>query len=482
MKSQIKKKKTRANGKFISIILAPFFSLVTIGIVNVTLPNLVIAFDENFELVQWISLSYLIILPIFIPIMSKLGEIVGYTRIHNLGILIFTASSILLIFSPSIFWMILFRAIQGIGAAMFQATNIAIITIMYPVEKRGKILGWLSTSVALGSIIGPIIGGVLINWFSWEIVFSIHVPFLVLVTYVSFKFLKIKELKHDKKIDVFGALQVSIAIACLLFIITMINVLGWNSPIIILVSLTLMICLATVVYHTKYADQPFLNMRLLSSKSVILGILISFGTYVASFAIQVSIPFHLQTVLNYSPVLTGILMTFYPLMLAFTSPFFGAKSDILGSRKLILPGLTLMIIALISMITVGDSIYFFWIVIMLSLLGMGMGMITSPNYSMVMKSVEPKLVGMAGGFIALSRTIGTAVGSACGLLIVDIWIPEDMGEIPKILSVRNIDSIEFALMGFNILYIVMALLIFFLLMLVWKFGKSTSNRIKEKSS
>lgn len=474
------REKSTARNMLIAITFSPFFSLMSIGIVNVALPNLAVIFDENITTVQWVSLGYLITIPIVIPVVSKLGTLWGYDRIHNWGISIFAIASVLIVFSPDIFWMSTFRVFQGVGAAMFQATNIAIVTLCYPAESRGKILGLLSTSVAVGSMVGPSVGGILIQWFNWQIMFLVHVPFLLVAAWLAHRNIRIEREKSTEKIDMLGAVQFSLMIATLMTFVSFGGQWGWTSTPIMALSVVFAALLVSVLWRMRKVENSFVNPRLFSNKVVSVGILISFVTYIVSFSIQVSIPFHMQTILDFNPMSAGLLMTAYPILLAFAGPFFGSLSDRFGSLNVILPGLTIMTIAILWMLTIDGSANMLLIAFMLSLLGLGMGMITSPNYSMVMGNVDQSLLGMAGGIVALSRTVGTAIGSAGGLLLMNIWIPSEQGDVASILTQSNEAVKDYALKGFNTIYLTMAILCLLLVLSVWFVTKS--KRMSKKLS
>ena len=148
------------------LLTGPFFSMLSIGIVNVALPSLAVLFGEDVDTVQWVSLGYLMTIPLLIPLMGIAGGRFGHDTVHNIGLMLFAAASLMIVFSPGLAWMTVFRILQGVGASMFQANNMTLISLAFPPDKRGRVLGMLSGSVGLGSLLGPSVGGVLIEWFS----------------------------------------------------------------------------------------------------------------------------------------------------------------------------------------------------------------------------------------------------------------------------------------------------------------------------
>jgi MFS family permease len=162
-----------------------FLSHFTAGVVTVSLPELTRAFQASIEQTQWITTGYLLVIAVLLPIMGKLGDRYGHRRVHNAGYLLFAISSVLIALSPTLGAILVTRAVQAVGASMFQATNIALITLLMPKEQLGRALGLISTAVALGGMSGPVVGGIISQWLSWQWLFLIHVPVSAIATYLA---------------------------------------------------------------------------------------------------------------------------------------------------------------------------------------------------------------------------------------------------------------------------------------------------------
>lgn len=454
------------NYMLIAICLGPFFSLMSIGVINVSLPNLSIIFDKDLQSIQWVTLGYLLVIPVLIPIMGKLADNIGHKLIHNLGYVVFGLSSILIAISPSVFFVFLFRALQGIGAAMFQATNISIISMNVPSSRRGKALGILGSAVGVGSMVGPAFGGVLIHWFPWQVAFLFPVPFCLLGYLLAQKYIPKNETKRKKTFDIFGAIQFSLIIT-----LVMIGISFWHDWIGIVkgvFAIGIILLFLFTRWWLSHIEEPFLDLSVLKHQHILLGIFISFATYVGSFTVLVILPFHLQGILFLDPYWIGLIMMSYPIVLAITGPIFGSVSDRYGHVLVIFIGLILMCISLVAMVGIGRNGSFIIATLLLSLLGLGMGMITSPNYSYVMKFAPKEMVGMVGGLIALARTIGMAFGATLGFVIMNVWIPNDLGDVTNLLSDSNNEIlILFALKGFNVTYVILGVLTLCSAIWVW---------------
>lgn len=452
----------------LAILTGPFFSLLSIGIVNVALPNLAVEFGEPIATVQWVSLGYLMIIPLMIPIMGGAGGLYGYDTIHNWGITLFAAASIMIVFSPSLGWMAVFRALQGIGAAMFQSTNITLVTLRYPAEMRGRVLGLVSTSVAAGSMLGPSIGGFLIDRFNWQTMFLVPVPFMLIAAWLAHRYIPIDRTQRVKhKSDVPGMIQFSALIGIAMLIISFGQQWGWGSLRILALYALFGALLMVNRWWMRRSEKPFLDRRLFKERVLFTGLIVSLMSFIVALSIQVAAPFHLQAVLGFSPTSVGLLMTAYPILLAVSGPICGSLSDRYGSRKVILAGLMTMGCASLMMVSIGSSSGPVPVAVLLGLLGLGMGMITSPNYSMVMKHAPRDLMGTAGSMAALGRTVGMAVGTTLGLMLMNIWFPLERGDVTQILTSGNPELLRWAVMGFNTIYISMGLICLMFMLLVW---------------
>jgi len=449
------------------LLTGPFFSMLSIGIVNVALPSLAVLFGEDVDTVQWVSLGYLMTIPLLIPLMGIAGGRFGHDTVHNIGLMLFAAASLMIVFSPGLAWMTVFRILQGVGASMFQANNMTLISLAFPPDKRGRVLGMLSGSVGLGSLLGPSVGGVLIDWFSWQAMFFLQVPFLALAAGIAQRYIRVGRPGQAAKVDVFGAILFSALVGVVMLIASFIRQWGWGTAGMILLYAGAAALLAINWSWSRRREKPYLDPRLLTISALRTGLLVSLLSFAAALAVQVSASFHLQTLLGLNPTTAGLLMSAYPLLLAVSGPVCGSLSDRYGSEKVIIAGLATMGTASFLMLAVGSGSGAAIATALLGLLGFGMGMVTSPNYRMVMNHAPADLTGTVGSMAALGRTIGMAVGTTAGFLLMNIWIPSEWGDVTGILTNGTREMERLALTGFNTTYMVMGLICMLLSLSVW---------------
>ncbi|MFF2157318.1 MFS transporter [Paenibacillus chitinolyticus] len=404
-----------------AICLGAFISHFTAGIVNVSLPQFAAIFGTTLGTAQWITTGYLLVIASLLPVMGKLGDRWGFRLIHNLGYILFGISSVLVAFSPNIEALLGFRIVQAVGAAMFQATNMALITLHLPKQNRGRALGTVNTAVALGAMSGPIAGGMVAEWLNWHWLFLIHVPVAALATLLAFRFIPpapAMDKQRSAPFDTVGGLMFMAIISSVIWTISGGSSRGWLSPVTTAVLASAALLLAVFLIWERRQANPFIPVRAFRIPALSAGLIISCVAFVLANSFLVTLPFYLSGVSGMSPSAAGAVMTAYPILLAVTGPFAGHLSDRFGSGLLVLLGLLAMGGGA-AVFSLGLGVLpMAGLVALLALVGLGMGLITSPNNSTILHHAPKEHVGSIGGMIALTRNLGMVVGAALGLGVV----------------------------------------------------------------
>ncbi|ASJ56878.1 MFS transporter [Brevibacillus formosus] len=398
----------------IAICLGAFLSHFTAGIVNVSLPQFTSLFQTELAIAQWITTGYLLVIASLLPFMGKLGDRYGHRVLHNYGFLVFTVSSVLVAFSTTITMLLAFRIVQAIGAAMFQATNIALIAILLPKEMRGRALGIMSTAVALGGMTGPIAGGMIASWLSWEWLFLMHVPVAILATVLAFRYIPSHEqTKKVGSLDLVGAGLFMLLVSSVIIAISNGNVWGWASEGMLILFGGVFVLAWAFAWWERRQSVPFLPVAVFRLSAVSSGLFISFTSFVLANLVLVVLPFYLLDQAHVSSLTAGYMA--YPLLLALTGPFSGWASDRYRAGSLIFAGLGAMGAGVTVLAIWLEALSTVEIIAVLALIGAGMGLIASPNNSYIMRHVPMEHAGAIGGMIALTRNAGLVVGAALGL-------------------------------------------------------------------
>lgn len=400
-----------------ALCLGAFVSHFTAGVMNVSLPQFADLFHSELGVVQWITTGYLLVIASLLPLMGKLGDRYSHRTIHNTGYVIFALSSILIAFSPNIAIMLILRAVQAVGASMFQATNIAIIALYLPKEQRGRALGIVSTAVALGAMSGPIAGGFIAEWLNWQWLFLVHVPVSLMATLLAIRYIPAgkknsmagRESATGKvPLDRLGAILFIISIASMIYAISA------AQPVAFIIAITGFT--AFLLWELRHSS-PFLPIRLFRTFPLSGGLIISTMSFMMANTVLVALPFYLTGKAGFSPSISGYIMAIYPILLGVAGPVAGGWSDRYGSRRLMLLGMLGMGLALIVLALVPDQTEANVLMLLgsLSLLGIGMGLLSAPNNSFIMQYAPKEHTGSIGGMIALTRNLGMVMGAALGL-------------------------------------------------------------------
>jgi len=403
-----------------TVAIGTFMATLDSSIVNVALPTISGQLNSNLSTLQWVVTAYLLTITSLLPVFGRLADLVGRRKVFGLGFLVFIFGSALCGLAQSIWFLVGTRVLQAVGAAMLMSNSAAIITAIFPPMERGKALGLTGTVVALGSLTGPALGGILIGLASWRSIFYINVPIGLIGFAAGFLILPIDVPgKEKEKFDFLGAFTFTFGMILVLLGITNGENWGWSSfP--ILLSLVLgMASLALFVQTERTVKDPMIDLSLFSNRPFLIGNLSGGLSFVSMFANTMILPFYLQGVLNYQPAQVGMILMIFPIVMAIVAPISGHASDKFGPMVLTTSGLIISGLGLYYFSTLSAMASFYQILPGPVLLGLGTGMFQSPNNSSVMSSVTPQKLGIAGGINSLVRNLGMVTGIAWSVALFE---------------------------------------------------------------
>lgn len=425
MSSQLEKTPSVTSQRYkvlAAIMLGGIMGPIDASIVNVILPTITSYFGTPLATAQWVPLIYLLTISSLLLFYGRLGDILGYKRVYLVGLAGFTITSGLCGLAPTIYWLIAFRAIQGIGAGMMMSVPFAILTAVFQPHERGRALGINAISISAGLALGPTLGGLLTSLWSWRLIFLINIPIGLAGLLWAIKV--VPDLKGQPgKMDTAGAISAFISLFSLLFFINQVQRTGLG----LLTGITLAIAIAAgacFIYVETRTPQPLVNLALFKNRTFSLGTVSSLLNFSSQYIMVFLTPFYLQRVIHSSPDKIGFLMTCFPLAVMAVAPFSGDLSDRLGTRGLAAAGAALCAAALVTMaflpvaatpLTVGWRLAFF---------GLGTGIFQSPNNSSVMGSSPRPYLGIASGILGTARNTGMAIGIASAGLILYSLVPD----------------------------------------------------------
>lgn len=421
LKKEVTMEQNNKNNKWIILLIVVMFTFMATldgSIVNVALPVMTKSLGVSTSDIQLVVTSYLITISALILVFGRLGDMIGKTRVFKFGIALFTLSSLLCGITSSFTMLIVSRILQAIGAAATMANNQGIVTETFPANERGKALGITGTFVALGSLVGPPLGGFLVDALDWEAIFLINVPIGIIVLIMAFKILPKETKKTNEKLDVFGATLFIFTIVPLFFALGQVQDVGIRNLTVLIGLAVAILSFIFFVVRELHCNSPLLQLEIFKNKIFTLQILCGFISFTAMFCSNIIQPFYLQDVMKFSPSSTGLIMMTFPLILSVVAPLSGNLSDKIGSEILTFIGLVLVSVGLYFMSTLGENSSVLNIVIYTAIMSVGNGLFQSPNNSMIMASVDKAKLGIAGSINALIRNVGMVCGIALSTTIL----------------------------------------------------------------
>ncbi len=401
-----------------NIVLLTFMACLDSSIVNVALPVMADYFKVGMNSIAIIVSSYLIAISATILIFGRLGDIKGTVRVFKIGIVIFTLGSLMCAISNTLYMLVLARVIQAVGAAGFMATNQGIITRVFPAGERGKALGITGSFVALGTLVGPPLGGFIVDGAAWQYIFLINIPIGFFAFIFGLKILPRDEERIKARLDIKGALLFLVFIVALFAAILAGEQIGFSKPT-VLIGFGLAIAAFIVFIKVELTeDSPMLQLNIFRNQLFSLSIFCGFLLFVAMNCSNILLPFYLQDVIKMSPSVSGLYLMTYPMVLFVVAPISGHLSDKIGSELLTLIGLIVFSSAFFMMATLNQNLEPVKLIVIISIMALGNGMFQSPNNSLIMSSVPKDRVGIAGSINALVRNLGLVVGISVSTLIL----------------------------------------------------------------
>ena len=381
------------------------------SVVNIALPTIRRGFGTDVATAEWVVAIYLLISCGSVLTFGRIGDLRGQKPVCVWGFATFVACSALCGLAPSIAMLILFRALQALGASMIISSGPAILTGTFLPSQRGKVLGIQVLMVYLGSTIGPMLGGWLTDTFTWRAVFYINVPIGLMALILSVKFIPraIPENKPER-FDFHGAALFLATFSVLLIALNQGHTYGWTSSYIVRMFAAAALLLAVFVLIEIRTASPLLDLSLFRAPTFSLSATSAICNYMAMFTSGFLMPFYLIQGHGLSSSSAGMLMTVQPLVMVISAPVAGAISDRVGTRWPAVLGMALVTVAMYLLSRLGPTTSLVYIGTAIGMAGLGIGCFVAPNNSTLMGSAPRNRQGIAGGILATSRYIGMILG------------------------------------------------------------------------
>lgn len=383
---------------------------------NLAIPSMGNHFNMGAAGVGWIVTLYTLVVAAFSTPFGKLADSTGRRRILIIGVTGFGLVSIASVFAPNAVILLALRVLQGLTAAMIFATNMPIAISVFPGKERGKAIGLVTSGTYTGLALGPVLGGVLNNWFGWKSIFIFGALVSIFALVVILKGLDKDQTEASQfKQDVTGNIIYVFMIASFIYGLTAFNSIrfGW-----VFIIASVVLGFMFVRAELK-AQNPMIDVRIFASNmTYTLSNLTALFNYSATFALSYLVSIYLQVVMGFSSQTAGFVLITQPLFMAILSPRMGKLSDRVAPYKLASFGMSLCALSLLFFGFIKDSTPLVMVILALAVAGIGIAFFSSPNTNVIMSCVPPAKFGVANSILATMRTTGQSSGMAIITLVV----------------------------------------------------------------
>lgn len=397
-----------------SLSLSMLMSSLGTSIANAALPALAHAFNASFQDVQWIVLAYLLAVTSLIVSAGRLGDIIGRRRLFLAGIGIFTAASFACGVAPTLWLLIAARAVQGLGAAIMMALAVALVGETVPKAQTGSAMGLLGTMSAIGTTLGPSLGGVLIAGLGWRMIFLINLPLGILNVLLAYRFLPVDPPRETTEqragFDVVGTLLLAVTLAAYALAMTIGR--GQYGPLNIALLLAAAFGVGCFVLVEARVASPLIRLAIFREPVLRASLAMSTLVSTVMMATLVVGPFYLARGLGLQTALVGLVLSAGPLVAALTGVPAGRMVDRFGAQRMTSIGLAGIAAgaAVLAMLParLGVAGYIAPIVIMTA----SYALFQAANNTAIMTGIRPEQRGVISGMLSLSRNLGLITGAS----------------------------------------------------------------------
>ena len=409
-----------------NIVLVTFLCCLDSSSVNVALPMMAEDLGVDMALVEWVITANLLTIICFILVFGSLGDVIGKDRVFKFGITVFVLGALVCTMAISYPMLIVGRLVEGFGASATMATNQGLIAQTFPANERGRAMGISGSFVAMGSMLGPAFGGLIISHFSWNTIFLVNVPVGLICLVMAFRILPRSEKGGSIKLDKAGALFFMAFIASLYFgIKSLQNGDGHGLSLVIL--LAAFILGGVFIQTERKKAQPMLELSLFRNKLFSVSMLCSFLSFFAIASNNFIQPFYLLKVQEVTPAMAGMFMMVYPVVMFIVAPLSGALSDKIGSEILGFVGLAISSSGLLCMAGLDVDTPMGFYMLAVALMALGASLFQSPNTSLIMATVPRDKLGTAGSINGLVRNLGMIFGISLSTVILYTMMSHKLG-------------------------------------------------------
>jgi DHA2 family multidrug resistance protein len=399
-----------------NVMLGTFMAVLDSTIVNVGLPKIMASFGVGIDKAEWIITAYMLAMAVMLPTAGWLADKFGYKRVYFMGLLMFTIGSLLCGMSGNEDMLIISRVIQGLGAGALQPIGMAIITREFPPHQRGVALGFWAISAAASVSFGPLIGGYLVDNFSWQLIFDVNVPVGIIALLATVIIQKEYINRLVRKFDMVGFISVSVFLPFLLYALTegnaATNSQGWGAPYILVCLAISVIAFAVFITAELTVDEPLIDLRLLKNHNFGIGNIVIFIFGVGMFGSTFLLPLYLQNSLGYTAIQSGAVFLPVGIIQGTMSPIAGLTGDKINPKIPIVIGVIVLALSFYLNSFLSHLTEHHYIMISLYLRGFALGTLFTPLSALSLSDMPREKMAQASGITNVIRQLAGSFGVA----------------------------------------------------------------------
>ncbi|HEX9364217.1 MAG TPA: DHA2 family efflux MFS transporter permease subunit [Candidatus Dormibacteraeota bacterium] len=410
----------RTNPWLVLLILTTGFFMIMLDttIVNVAIPAMSTGLHTTLDQILWVLNAYVLVYAVLLITAGRLGDFYGQRSLFAIGLLIFTVASALCGLSQTSGQLISARVLQGVGGALLTPQTLAILTSIFPPERRGAAFGVWGGVAGLATVAGPTVGGAIITYIDWRWIFYINVPIGIAALVATFAIIPdIRPGRHHGW-DVVGIILATAGLFAIVFGLIEGERYSWGQiesyPVTIPQVLGAGVFLVAVfLIWERYQSEPLMPLSLFTNRNFAVASWIAAAISFGMLSMFLPFTIYLQSARGFSALVAGLTLAPMSLTSMFTAPFAGRLADRIGGKYILMTGITLFTIGMgsIAFVAGPDST---WIDFLAPAVvaGLGMGMTFAPMTTVAMRNIEPRVAGSASAVLNTIRQLGAVIGSA----------------------------------------------------------------------
>ncbi len=401
-----------------------FFTMVmSMSMVFVALESIADDFNVTLRAVSWVVIAQALTISAFMMPMGRLADIIGRKRVHMIGLIFFAGGAVFTALAPVFGLLIFARVVMAIGNSMSQSVGTAMVISVFPPEERGKAIGSQTTAVAIGGAVGPVVAGVMLQFFDWEALFWMLVPPIALAFFASYFILDeniVSERKTGERpaFDWVGAFLSGAAIIAGVILINNPLAESWGSPIMLGGTALVVVLFGTFIFWELRSSAPMLQLRMFGNAVFSMAVLTRFLGFLGTTAVRFLMPIYLISLRGLEEIEAGLILLLSSLGMAIAAQSAGRLSDRFGERPFGVAGFLILVATGVGFVLTTETTPFWVVTVVLFVNGLAMGLWNVPNNSIIMGAVPRSSFGVVGAFTNLTRNVGNVTGQAVAAAVV----------------------------------------------------------------